>query len=368
MADHAASGRLTIDLEAIQTNWRALNARTGASETGAVVKANAYGLGVAEVSLALWRAGARRFYVAQTTEGAALRRRLPEADIVVMAPIFPEALAAARASRLILALNDPLSLAQWRKDAVVHGDLAPACLHIDTGMTRLGFDDAMLPGLWSDLTPNERAAVVEVSSHLACADIPDHPANRAQLRRFQAATKPLPAALRLSLANSSGIFIGQDYHFSCQRPGMALYGLNPLPSKPNPMQAVVMLEARILQVRTLAHAETVGYGATAAAPTGAKIATIAAGYADGLHRCLSENGVVFIGGRKAPILGRVSMDLTAVDVTDVSDRILEKAQYAEIIGPRQTADNLAARAGTIGYEILTSLGDRYLRRYEGAAL
>lgn len=362
-ADGAPSGRLTIDLGAVRENWRRLDARAAGVETGAVVKADAYGLGLARVAPALWQAGARRFYVARTEEGMAARALLPEADIVTMAPVLPEELAAARAARLVVTLNAPEDLACWRADAADRGDALPAMLHLDTGMTRLGFEDARFAEVWDGLSDAERAAVVEVSSHLACADDPDHPANRSQLERFRKAVRPLPPSLRRSLANSSGMFLGGDFLQTSTRPGMALYGLNPTPGRPNPMRDVVTLDVRLLQTRRLARTETVGYGAAAAAPAGARIATIAAGYADGLHRSMASAGAVFIQSYRAPILGRVSMDLIAIDVTDIPEQLALPGAYVQAIGPRQSADDLARAADTIGYEILTGLGRRHARIY-----
>lgn len=364
-AEATESGRLTIDLDAVRQNYAVLARQAQGAEAGAVVKADAYGLGVERVAPALWLAGARRFYVAQLEEGLALRTLLPTAEIVVMAPAMPECLAAARAAGLVLALNSPDDLVCWRADGERANAPVAAQLHFDTGMTRLGFDDRDAADLWGSLSDAEAFAVVETSSHLACADQPDHPANRAQLDRFQAAVRNAPVGVRRSLANSSGIFLGGGFLQSCVRPGMALYGLNPTPGRPNPMRAVVRLEVRTLQVRTLARAETVGYGATATAPAGARIATIAAGYADGLHRALSGVGAVYYGGRRAPILGRISMDLIAVDVTEIPETVAHSGAFAEAIGARQTADDLAEAAGTIGYEILTSLGRRYRRTYRG---
>ena len=356
-------GELVIDLFAIQENWRRLSARAGATETGAVVKADAYGLGVEEVAGALWDAGAHRFYVAQTGEGLRVRELLPDATVVVLAPVLPEALSVAWENKLVLTLNNPEALEHWRKINAWKGDILPVMIHFDTGMTRLGFDVSEAAALWEGLSPIEAAGVVEVSSHLACADEPDHPANRSQLERFQAATRGAPAHAIKSLANSSGIFLGAPFLHSGQRPGMALYGLNPTPGRPNPMRRVVGLKGRILQTRRLQRAESVGYGGTATLPKGATVATIAAGYADGLHRALSNRGAVWIGGHRAPVIGRVSMDLIAVDVSKLPEAMLRTTQYAEILSDKQDADALAAGAGTIGYEILTSLGGRYRRVY-----
>lgn len=359
----AASGALTVDLAATGENWRRLARRHPAGRTGAVVKADAYGLGLEAVAPALYAAGARCFYVAQVEEGLKLRTLLPDAAIHVLAPIMPEALAPARAGGLTITLNGEEALAAWRADAKAAGSPLPATLHIDTGMTRLGVDDADVPNILASLAEAERAAIVEVASHLACADEPSHPANRSQLARFQAATKAFEPSVVRCLANSSGIFLAGAFLQDATRPGMALYGLNPTPKAINPMAPVVGLTVKLLQARRLDRAETVGYGATATAPADARIATIAAGYADGLHRSLSGRGAVYIQGRRAPIIGRVSMDLIAIDVTDIPENLAHAGAEVEIIGPNQSADALADAADTIGYEILTSLGRRYRRSY-----
>ncbi len=363
LADTGEPGLLSIDLAAIQANWLLLNGRNGATETGAVVKANAYGLGLEPVAEALWTAGARRFYVAQSGEGQRLRRVLPDATIIILAPVLPQGFARCRGSALIPSLNGPDALEFWRDDVKANGSALPAMLHIDTGLTRLGFDDAAFPALFAALSNTEHAAIAEVSTHLACADEPSHPLNMEQLERFHAATANVPAAIVRSFANSSGMFLGEAFNRFGARPGMALYGLNPTPAQPNPMRPAVNLRVRILQTRVLSRNECVGYGATVSAKAGARIAVIAAGYSDGLHRCIGGDGRIWINGEAAPILGRISMDLIAVDVSHMLESQVVPGGWAEVIGPHQSADDLAAAAGTIGYEILTSLGARYERRY-----
>jgi alanine racemase len=362
-ADQGEPGILTIDLAAIQANWQFLNVRSGGAGVGAVVKADAYGLGLEPVAKALWDAGARRFYVAQSGEGAALRQVLPDAAIVVLAPVLPHGFANCRESNLIPTLNGPEALAHWRDDAAAHNHSLPANIHVDSGMTRLGFDDAEFPAVFADLSEIERRTVVEISSHLACADDPTHPLNQEQLARFTQAIAAVPSEVLRSFANSSGICLGEGFAAYAARPGMALYGLNPTPNQPNPMRPVLSLHVRILQTRKLSRGESVGYGATATAHAGARIAVIAAGYADGLHRCIGDDGRVWINGEAAPILGRISMDLIAVDVSHMLESDVVSGGWAEVIGPHQSADDLAAAAGTIGYEILTSLGARYARCY-----
>jgi alanine racemase len=362
LTSNQASGVLTVDLAAIQANWKLLASLSNPAETGAVVKSNAYGLGITQVAQSLWEIGARRFYVAQIDEGLELRQILPNAEIVVLSPTLPEGLKAATAAELVVTLNNEEALGYW-KEAI---NPPKANLHFDTGITRLGFDDTSIDGMWRDLSSEEQSKVEEFSSHLACADEPSHHMNKIQLDRFEKATSGIPSAMRRSLANSSGIFMGGSFLQNSVRPGMALYGLNPTPDRLNPMQRVVTLNVRILQIQRLTRQESVGYGATAIAKAGSVIATLGAGYADGLTRSLSGVGNVFICNEPAPIIGRVSMDLIAVDVSHIPERLLDKTTYAEIIGEKQSADELATSAGTIGYEILTSIGRRYARNYEGA--
>ena len=355
-----AAGVLTVDLNAIKANWQILANRSDRATTGAVVKANAYGLGVEKVAPTLWNAGARRFYVAQVEEGLDLRQILPSADIVVLSPLLPEGLEAAVAADLVVSLNNEQALGYWTEAS----NAPRAAVQIDTGMTRLGFEDTIIKKLWNELDSVKLGKIEEVLSHLACADDAAHPMNHEQLIRFERSTKDISPGVRRSLANSSGVFLGGAFLQNSTRPGMALYGLNPIPGSANPMHPVVSLDVRILQIRQLSKDENVGYGATARAKAGTVIATIAAGYADGLQRSLSNLGHVFISGEPASIIGRVSMDLIAVDVSHLPEKLLNSALYAQIIGSQQSTDDLADAAGTIGYEILTSIGHRYARHYK----
>ena len=340
-----AAGRLCIDLDALVANWRKLDAMAPAA---AVVKADAYGLGADRVAPALARAGCRRFFVAGLEEGVALRALLPEAEIAVLSAPVAGFQAVYRAERLLPVLNHAGDLAAWPEDDAV--------LHIDTGMTRLGLDPAEAAGL-------ARRRFALVMSHLACADEPEHELNDAQRRQFAelAAGFEAPA----SLANSSGLFLGPGYRFDLARPGMALYGLNPTPGAPNPMRPVVRLQAPVLQVRELDRAVTVGYGATAEARPGQRLATVAAGYADGYLRQASGRAEARLHGRRAPLVGRVSMDSIVLDVTALPAGAVRPGDWADLIDEEITADDLADRAGTIGYEILTGLGARYRRCYSG---
>ncbi|MBO1075717.1 alanine racemase [Roseomonas marmotae] len=355
MATEVPQAELEVDLTAITANWRDLAARHGAQVAG-VVKADAYGLGAGPVARALAQAGCRHFFVAQFQEGLALREALGEGPMIAVLGGFPPG--ADPGAGLTPVLNGPADIAAWQA--------APPCpagtiLHLDTGMERLG------------LTPAERAALPPgaldglglryVMTHLACADEPGHPLNELQPRRFAEAASAFPGTAR-SLANSAGLFHGAAMASDLARPGCALYGINPTPGRPNPMRQVMRLTVPVLQVRQVAAGTSVGYGASWVAKRDSRIATIAAGYADGYLRALSSRGVGIFAGRPVPLVGRVSMDLITLDVTDIPD--LRAGDRVEMIGPGQTPDDVAALAGTIGYEVLTSLGARYRRHYRPA--
>jgi alanine racemase len=268
------------------------------------------------------------------------------------------------AARVTPVLNSLGDLELWRAAGQAACVRPAAALHIDTGMSRLGLPDDEVDRLAAD-----PAALGDIDlrcyiTHLSSAPEPEHPENAAQLERFDAALARLPAA-RVSFANSAGIFLGKSYHRDLARPGVALYGVNPTPEQPNPMKRVVTLKARVLQVRQIDAPRGVGYGATFRAQGPTRIATIAAGYADGLLRHLSNSGFVTVGGRHAPVVGRVSMDSITVDVTALGDEAPNAGDFVDVIGDGHDQDALAEEAGTIGYEILTSLGARYHRVYSG---
>ncbi len=358
-----AGAVLTIDLGALADNYRLLRDRLAGAECAAVVKADAYGLGVDRVAPALWHAGARSFFVAHLAEGRALRSILPaEAAIHVLNGLMPGTEAACLDAGLVPVLNSLAQVDAWTALSRRQGRDLPAVLQLDSGMARLG----LAPGEVDQLVRDPvRLAGIElrlVMSHLACADEPDHPANRAQLAAFETRRRRLPPA-PASFANSSGIFLGPDYRFDLARPGAALYGVAPVPGAANPMRPVVRLDARVIQTRAIAAGDAVGYGHAfrAAGPT--RIATIGVGYADGWLRGLGLEGRAYLGDRVLPIAGRVSMDSTTLDITALPADMLGPGDFVELIGPHQPIDAVAAQAGTIGYEILTSLGGRYRRRY-----
>ncbi|MDQ2088362.1 alanine racemase [Marimonas arenosa] len=343
-----ATGTLTIDLDALVQNWRSL-AALSESETGAVVKADGYGLGAAKVARALARAGARRFFVAVAEEGAGLREALgPGPEINVMSGHMAGDTDMIGDLALTPMINNVDQLLR-------HVEALPGHafgIQLDTGMNRLGME----PAEWAAIRDIALAqAPTLVMSHLACADEPSHEMNRAQLAQFAEITGDIDAPR--SLAATGGILLGPDYHFDVTRPGIGLYGGLPF----DLATPVVRLELPVIQVRDLEPGETVGYGNSWEAADPTRVATVSGGYADGLLRALSHTGSLWHGDTPCPILGRVSMDLIGVDVTHLS----ETPVALDILGPNQKVDALATDAGTIGYEILTSLGARYTRRYTG---
>ncbi len=360
-----AGAVLSIDLDAIVANWRSLEARQGpACRAAAVVKADAYGLGARPVAAALAAAGCRRFVVATLDEGLTLRAVLPGAEILVLSGPLPGTAAAFAEAALWPVLNSPEQVADWRALAARRDRALAAALHVDTGMSRLGLSAAELAALAADPALLAGIDIRLLMSHLACADEPAHPLNERQCRRFAAARALFPG-LPASLAASSGIFLGPAWHADWTRPGAALYGLNPTPEAANPMRPVAQLSARILQVRDVDAGDSVGYGASyrCAAPT--RLAIVAAGYADGLFRALSNRGCGHFGEQPVPLVGRVSMDLTIFDVGAASPA--RPGETITLMGPGNDADAIARAAGTIGYEILTALGARYHRHYLGGA-
>jgi len=360
-SDHAGT-RLTVDLDAIATNYRQLRQLLAGAELHAVVKADAYGLGMARVAPFLASLGCRHFFVANLDEGVALRALLPDVAIGIFDGLLTGEETAYAAHRLIPFLNDFSQVERMAAKAA--GQIAG--LQIDTGMARLGLSEDDVDRLASNPRLLGGLQLRAIFSHLACADTPTHPKNVEQLSRFRALVKKLPAA-RLSLANSSGIFLGTEYHFDFARTGAAIYGLNPQPSQPNPMAQVLTLQGKILQVRDVDSPQTVGYGAVYHVNQPSRIATVSVGYADGYLRTLGNRGSCFVGGRQVPIVGRISMDLITIDVTGIPSQQISPGAFVELIGPHHSIDALAAEAGTIGYELLTTLGRRGQRTYIGGA-
>jgi alanine racemase len=369
MDDAGETALLTIDLDALAANYGRLRELAGKAECAAVVKADAYGLGMAEVAPVLWRQGCKTFFVATPGEGRALRKLLPNAVIYVLAGLMPGTADDYRKHNLRPVLNSADEIKEWASVSAKAGEALPCAVHIDSGMNRLGLSAAEVEALaaarelWSSLT------LSLVMSHLACADEPEHPKSETQRKVFDRLRARLPKALA-SLSNSAGMLLGHSYLYDLVRPGIALYGGRPQRSGPHAFAPVVHLMGRILQVRDVPPGETVGYGATRTLKRPSRVATVSVGYADGFFRSLStkdgETGfVAYAGHHAAPILGRVSMDLITIDVTDVPEAFSARGDWIELIGPHVTAQALAHHAGTIDYEVLTNLGARAFRRYIG---
>ena len=336
---------LVIDIPALVANWKALGARAGSARPGAVVKADAYGLGAVRVAPALYQAGARDFFVALASEGRAIRPHLADdARIFVLSGHME----GADLTGLIPVLNSP---EQFFRDRALR-PRGPFGIQLDSGMNRLNME----AGEWAALRTEALAAGPQlVMSHLACADEPEHAANAQQLAAFRAMTEGVSAPL--SFAATGGILLGPDYHFDIVRPGVGMYGGAPFTDA----QPVVTLSLPVVQTREVKPGESVGYGYSWTAARPSRVATVAAGYADGLARALARDGKLrlWAGERACPVIGRISMDLITVDVTDLPDM----PAALEILNARQGVDALAALGGSIGYEILTSLGRRYERTY-----
>ncbi|QKP78785.1 alanine racemase [Methyloligella sp. GL2] len=360
---------LTIDLDALAANYRFLRDRAAPAECAAVVKADAYGLGVDKVAPVLWNEGCRSFFVATLGEALTLRALLPEAIIYVFDGLLPGTAPVFAENAIRPVLNSADEIAEWAAFCAETGAKHPAAIHIDTGMNRLGLSGHELEQFLDGKTDTSAFALTLVMSHLACADTPEHPANAAQQTRFAQAISRLPQ-VTASLANSGGVVMGADYHFDLVRPGIALYGGQPSEACEHRFQTVVTLSCRILQIREAGAGETVGYGATKTLQAPTRIATIAAGYADGLSWLLSAGDAVdglhaYLGPHAAPILGRVSMDLVTLDVTGIPETHAKRGAFAEVIGPNVPLETLAGHASTVNYEVLTNICRRALRRFIG---
>jgi alanine racemase len=361
--DTETGARLTIDLAAIAANYKHLAASAAPAECAAVVKADAYGLGATEVSKALWDAGARTFFVAQLFEARALRTALPDAVVYVLSGLAPGTAHVHIAEKLRPVLGSTGDIEEWS----AQGKGGEAAIHIDTGMNRLGLsyleaEEIAQRGL--AFTPSL------VMSHLACADVPDHPLNKEQVTTFEAVRRLFPG-IPASLANSAATLTGDPYRYDLCRPGIALYGGNPF--FPLPLQGlkpVARIEAKIVQLRQAGRGEKVGYGADETLRRPTTLAILSLGYADGFLRAAGSGDAhkgaeIVIGVKRCPLVGRVSMDLIAADVTDLPEGSVKRGDYATLLGDGIGVDDLARKAGTIGYEVLTRLGPRFARHYAG---
>jgi alanine racemase len=349
---------LRIDLDALARNYRLLRERAKPGECAAVVKANAYGLGVERVARRLLREGCKRFFVATLAEARELRALAPDAEIGVFEGALPSTADALAELEARPVLNTLEQIELW-------AGRGRALLHLDTGMNRLGLRATDVAELGRRKDWLDRLELDFVMTHLACADEPEHPLNVEQLARFDEMRAMVPRA-QTSIGNSAGTLIDAAHRGDLTRPGIALYGGNPFNDRPNPMEPVATLTAPILQLHDVAGPETVGYGATYVASPPARIATVGIGYADGYPRNLGNVGTAAVEGRRVPVVGRVSMDLIAIDVAGVPANSVRAGDPVELIGPTIGVDEVAAAAGTISYEILTGMGCRLAREYAEA--
>ncbi|MGX8011407.1 alanine racemase [Mesorhizobium sp. ORM8.1] len=363
VSETVAGAILTIDLGAIRENYRRLKARLAGVRCAGVLKANGYGLGALPVASALMQEGCDIFFVALLGEGLALRKAIgPGPDIFVLNGLPPGSEADTAAAGLFPLINSALQLKAWRKTAQAVGRSLPAAIQVDSGMARLGMSAADVEAVAGEAGAFEGIDIRFVISHLARADEPHETANEAQRLEFERLRKLLPPA-PASLANSSAIFLGPAYHYDLARPGAALYGVNPTPHEPNPMLPVIQIQAKVAQTRAVEKGAGIGYGHTLHAQGPLRLGTISFGYGDGWHRRAAS--AAWFDGVRLPFVGRVSMDSIILDISALPAGTLSEGDLVELIGPSQSLDDAAGHAGTIGYEILTSLGARFHRRYIG---
>ncbi len=361
-----AGGVLSVDLDTLVENWRRLATHALPAECSAVVKADGYGCGIEPVTKALARAGCKTFFVADLDEARRARTAAPDATIYVLNGLMPGAGPAFAEIHARPVIGNLLELAEWDAFVAANEWDGGAALHVDTGMNRLGVTANEAAALATRIRA-ENHGIMLLMSHLACAQTPEHPLNRRQIDLFRE-VRMFYRGIPSSLANSSGIFLSNAAHCDVVRPGVALYGVNPTPGRVNPMKPVVGLQARIVQVRHVPRGETVGYDATWTARHAARIAVVAVGYGDGYPRAAGSTdstpgAQAIVAGERCPIAGRISMDLIAIDVSDLAEGAARRGAMATLIGDEITVDAVASIAGTIGYEILTRLGRRYHRVY-----
>lgn len=356
------SSQLVIDLSALRANYRVLRDNVSPAECAAVVKADAYGLGARPVVSALYREGCRTFFVAQLCEALDLQPTLPaDCTIFILNGLDPGGEAACANAGFVPVLNSRVQIERWRSEARRRGVALPSAIQIETGMSRLGISEAVVDQLAEDTSLSDELDLRLVLTHLACADEPRLPVNEEQLRRFQELADRFPGAPR-SIANSCGTFLSGAYHLELVRPGIALYGVPPQ-SECLGIMPVVSLRSRILQIRQLPGGSAVGYGHTYATPGPRRVATIGVGYADGWPRRLGNVGAAWFHDIRLPIIGRISMDSMAIDISAVDSGELHEGDFVDLIGPMQSLEDVAGDAETIPYEILTQLGPRHARVY-----
>lgn len=355
VSPETAGAFLTIDLKAIAENRQSLQARLGNTVCGAVLKANAYGLGAAEIGKALYESGCSVFFTAYAFEGAALRPFVGNSDIYLLHGAWAGTEELCLQNRLTPVLGTPDQIADWNAFAAKRGEVLTVSVHIDTGMTRFGLTARDVDDFCQN--PPKHLRFKLIVSHLACADVPDDAKNGEQLALFDAAAAKIEQALGYTVLKSLSATDGSRltdsrYHKDIARPGIALY------------DNAVRLDARILQTATAQAGQTVGYGAAYTVGRPSRFITLGIGYADGFSRSLFRRASVAVGGFKCPVIGKVSMDLIVADATDVPESVLENAETAEIFGDTVSLKEYAANAGTIDYEMLTNLGNRFCRFYK----
>lgn len=362
----SSSLQLTLDLSAVRDNFRILKSQTKPHvEVSAAVKADAYGLGALRIVPVLYEEGCRHFFVAHLEEARVLRENLTFAQpvqIFVLNGLLPEQVPQVRELKVIPVANSLAEVQMLQDYAKAHSEKMPVAVHFDTGMNRLGFNFKESSQFVEKIQNFESLDFVLWLSHFVRAEEQGHEMNHVQLCRFKALLETLPKRMT-SLANTSGIFLGQDCHFDMVRPGYGLYGGNPIAGAVNPMKPVLYVEAPLMQIKMIEPGETIGYNGTYVAKTQMRLGIVSYGYGDGLFRSLSNHGFLVINGNKAPIVGRVSMDLTIIDLTHGNFDSVQRGDMVEILGKNQTIDDLAMQAGTNGYEILTHLGHRFQKRY-----
>ncbi len=366
MDPRLSGGYLTVDLTAIQKNYSLLKEQLAGRDCAAVVKADAYGLGADRVGPALFEAGCDKFFVALPEEGVQLRRALPpQTDIFILGGLFLDCEELYADERLTPVLNSLDEIRIWSTLSKSRGPL-PAIIHLETGICRLGLMAEDIDELHANPNWLDGIEVQYLMSHLASADNPKSDQNAEQLQELRQMIARLPGGLKdlpVSFANSSGIFLGEAYQFNLGRPGVALFGANPTPTKDNPMHSVVQWQGKILQLHNVDSEKPVGYGATYRTGQKSRIATVAIGYADGYFRNLGNEASCAINNKRVPVVGRVSMDMITVDVTSLGEEECKRGDLVTLIGEDITVDEVAQQAGTIAYEILTSIGRRCYRRY-----
>lgn len=353
---------LEINLSSVAHNFHYLSGLLSKATCSAVVKANAYGFGATQVASVLSKNGCKEFYVATIDEGIHLRQVLPDAFIGVFNGLLPGTESYFEEHNLIPVLNDLGQLTAWQNRAKRVEENLPAIVHVDTGMWRLGLPPQESKILLEQQERLNGLDIKYIMSHLAVSDQPSHEKNQRQWHSFKNILEALPQA-RASLANSNGIFLGPQYHFDQVRPGRSLYGLGSCDTSAEGLQRVLRLYSKVVQVRDVEVGETIGYDASYMVQRPTRLATISIGYADGLLSTLGNRGVLHIDEVPAPIVGRVSMDLITIDVTNVPEFRIQPGSWVEVFGPHLSADSVALAAGTTSRELMVHLGQRLHKTY-----